>query len=84
MALAKYGPLTQRELTDVTGVFRNMNESRNVAQFTRSDVVRVWETERGLAAMLDPAYPVALPFTNFSAASNSNILSAPSSAGESH
>jgi len=61
MALAKYGPLTQRELTDVTGVFRNMNESRNVAQFTRSDVVRVWETERGLAAMLDPAYPVALP-----------------------
>jgi hypothetical protein len=65
IALAVHGPLLLRELRRITGADHMFLEDRWIAQFGRGAVVRVWDTDLGPAVMLDPDYPVHLPFRRF-------------------
>jgi len=58
MALAVHGPLLLREPRRISGTMGLELESRQMAQFGRGAVVRVWDTDLGPAIMLDPDYPL--------------------------
>jgi hypothetical protein len=61
MALAKHGPLYLTELRSLTGVSAPRIEGPDDAPFGRASIVRTWSTEHGIAAELDPAFPLVLP-----------------------
>jgi hypothetical protein len=59
MALAKHGPLHMSDLRWITGNLEMKSEGADSAPFGRGGLVRVWNTDKGEAAGLDPAYPAA-------------------------
>ena len=59
MALAREGPLHITDLQKITGLNHGGRESRDDAPFGRAAVVRMWDTDAGPAAMLDPDFPLA-------------------------
>jgi hypothetical protein len=59
MALAKHGPLHMSDLRWITGNLGMKSEGADNAPFGRGGLVRVWNTDKGEAAGLDPAYPAA-------------------------
>ena len=61
MALAKYGPLHLTDLRRITGTQKVKAEERDYAPFGRGGVVHTWKTDKGIAAMLNPKHPVAVP-----------------------
>jgi len=60
IALAHYGPMYLPDLRRITGGTK-VDESDEMAPYTRANVVRIWEAERGPAIMLDPAFPASRP-----------------------
>jgi hypothetical protein len=60
MALAVHGPLHYRTLALVTGQ-SHVKIGRDNAPVGRSDVVRIWNDDKGTAMALDPEHPLALP-----------------------
>jgi hypothetical protein len=59
MALAREGPVHLSDLRRITGSQKLAIESYDNAPFGRASVVRIWETDDGPAAVLDPDFPMA-------------------------
>jgi hypothetical protein len=61
MGLARHGALYLDELRQLSGVSGLRAEAADYAPFGRGGVVRSWKTPHGVAAELDPGFPLYLP-----------------------